>query len=185
MLTKIPNLLTISRILLIPVLILIVYYSNNKSTDIIGGVFFAFACFTDFLDGYLARIYSVQSRLGALLDPLADKLLVASLVIVLVSVGKIHFIPAVAIISREILVSGLREFLATLKIRLPVTNLAKLKTTLQMFSLLLLIVGNRGMGLSYIDLIGGVMLWLAAVLTVVTGYIYFKETMRQLAILEK
>ena len=180
MLDKIPNFLTILRIFLIPLLVLIVYFGTSQTTDLIGAALFAFASFTDFLDGYLARTFSIQSKLGTLLDPIADKLLVSSLIEVLVYNGKAHVLPAIAIICREILVSGLREFLATLKVKMPVTNMAKLKTALQMFAIFLLIIGDRGSGLSYIDFSGKIFLWIAAILTIATGYVYFKETIKHL-----
>ena len=180
MFVHIPNILTLLRILIIPVVVLVEYFGDSQTTDRIAAALFITACFTDFLDGYLARAYSIQSKLGALLDPIADKLLVGALIVVLVANGKAHVIPATAIICREILVSGLREFLATLEVKLPVTNLAKAKTVMQMLAILLLVIGDRGADLPYIDIIGKTILWIAAILTIITGYVYLKETIEQL-----
>jgi CDP-diacylglycerol--glycerol-3-phosphate 3-phosphatidyltransferase len=140
------------------------------------------ACITDFLDGYLARVYAIQSKLGALLDPIADKLLVSAIILILVAKGKVYILPSLAIICREILVSGLREFLATLKVKMPVTRAAKLKTGIQMFALFLLILGDRGSGIEQVNMIGNIFLWLAAILTIATGYVYLRKTIESLGI---
>ena len=176
MITNIPNLLTLSRIFLIPVLALMLYFLDGRTNDLLCALLFAIACFTDFLDGYLARTYSIQSKLGALLDPIADKLLVSSVILILVAKGKIDILPSLAIICREILVSGLREFLATLKVKMPVTGAAKFKTAIQMFALFLLVIGDRGAGVEGVDFTGNLCLWLAAILTIATGYIYLRKT---------
>jgi len=180
MTTNIPNLLTLSRILLIPFLAIFLYFIDNRSNDLVCATLFAIACFTDFLDGYLARTYSIQSKLGALLDPIADKLLVSVVILILVAKGKVDILPSLAIICREILVSGLREFLATLKVKMPVSRAAKFKTGIQMFALFVLVLGNRGAGVEWVDLVGNLFLWLAAILTIGTGYVYFRKTLDSL-----
>jgi len=144
---------------------------------------YLYACITDFLDGYLARSRKQQSPFGEMLDPIADKLLVGALLLVLVGIGRIEgidMLPALIILCREIVVSGLREYLARLNVGMPVTRLAKWKTTLQMVALGFLIVGDVGprfgpLAATDIGLWG---LWLAAVLTLMTGYDYLRASLR-------
>ena len=134
MLKKIPNILTIGRIIIVPFFVL-AFYLPGFYGDLTACVLFVIASFTDFLDGMLARMMGEESKLGELLDPIADKIIVATALILLVMSGTIkHYevIAAIIILTREILISGLREFLARGQIKLPVTNLAKLKTFLQM-----------------------------------------------------
>ncbi len=144
-----------------------------------------FTCrdFIDFLDGLLARMYKEESKLGELLDPIADKIIVATALILLVMDGTIknyEVIAAIIILTREILISGLREFLAKGKIKLPVSNLAKAKTFLQMFSISILLTGDTGNKiLNFQDYnaqtIGIVLLWLSSFLTLYTGYEYLRK----------
>jgi CDP-diacylglycerol--glycerol-3-phosphate 3-phosphatidyltransferase len=179
MIRKIPNILTIGRIIIIPIILFFMYIPTVFASKI-AGYLFLMACITDFLDGYLARVLSVQSKIGVFLDPIADKLLVGSVILVLVSKQRIDLIPAVAIILREILVSGLREFLAGLKVSVPVTSLAKVKTFFQMAALFILIMGNEGFGLSFATYIGRFALWFSAALTIFTGYIYMQASIKYL-----
>jgi len=140
---KFPNYLTIGRIIIVPVFVL-TFYLPGFYGDIIPFTLFVIASFTDFLDGLLARLYKEESKLGELLDPIADKIIVATALILLVMDGTIknyEVIAAIIILTREILISGLREFLAKGQINLPVSGLAKLKTFLQMFSISLLLTG--------------------------------------------
>ena len=179
---KIPNYLTIGRIIIVPIFV-ISFYLPGFYGDIIPLVLFVTASFTDFLDGLLARMYKEESKLGELLDPIADKILVASALILLVMNGTIknyEVTAAIIILTREILVSGLREFLAKGQIRLPVSNLAKLKTFLQMFSIAILLTGETGNKIiNFQDYnaqtIGIILLWLSAFLTLYTGYEYLKK----------
>ena len=151
--------------------------------DILPFALFVIASFTDFLDGLLARMYKEESKLGELLDPIADKIIVATALILLVmdqTIRNYEVIAAIIILTREILISGLREFLAKGKIRLPVSNLAKLKTFLQMFSISLLLLGDTGNKIiNFQDYnaqtIGIVLLWLSAFLTLYTGYDYLRK----------
>jgi len=143
---KIPNYLTIGRIIIVPIFVL-TFYLPGFYGDIIPFSLFVIASFTDFLDGLLARMYKEESKLGELLDPIADKIIVATALILLVMDGTIknfEVIAAIIILTREILISGLREFLAKGKIKLPVSSLAKLKTVLQMVSIALLLSGETG-----------------------------------------
>ena len=146
MLKKIPNILTIGRIIIVPFFV-IAFFLPGFYGDIIALILFIVASFTDFLDGMLARMMEQESKLGELLDPIADKIIVAAALILLVMNGTIknyEVIAAIIILTREILVSGLREFLAKGRIKLPVSNLSKLKTVLQMVSIGLLLSGETG-----------------------------------------
>ena len=182
MLKKIPNILTIGRIIIVPFFVLS-FYLPGFYGDLTACVLFVIASFTDFLDGMLARMMGQESKLGELLDPIADKIIVATALILLVMSGTIrHYevIAAIIILTREILISGLREFLARGRIRLPVTNLAKLKTFLQMVSIALLLTGETGNKiLNFQDYnaqtIGIILLWLSAFLTLYTGYEYLRK----------
>ena len=147
---------------------------------------YAAAGVTDYLDGYLARLYDEQSSLGRMLDPIADKLLVAACLLMLVADGTIKSYAiwaAIIILSREILVSGLREFLAEIKVSVPVSYLAKWKTAAQIVSVGFLIAGNAGDALLPVGWtlqIGVVLLWIAAILTLLTGYDYMMASIRHL-----
>lgn len=174
MIKDLPNILTISRIAVIPVLVLCFYAGNTAFWYQVTSLIFIGCCITDFFDGYLARAWGLHSKLGQILDPIADKLLVGSIIIILVDQGKMNIIPGLAIICREILVSGLREFLAELRISMPVSKLAKIKTATQMAALFVLLLGEQGSGFSWFPLLGNIMAWFAAILTVITGYAYVK-----------
>ena len=179
---KIPNYLTIGRIIIVPVFV-VTYYLPGFYGDIIPFTLFLIASFTDFLDGLLARMFKEESRLGELLDPIADKIIVATALLLLVmnsTIKNYEVIAAIIILTREILVSGLREFLAKGKIRLPVSNLAKLKTFLQMLAIAILLTGETGNKiLNFQDYnaqtIGIILLWLSAFLTLYTGYEYLRK----------
>ena len=182
MLKKIPNILTIGRIIIVPFFVL-AFYLPGFYGDLTACVLFVIASFTDFLDGMLARMMGEESKLGELLDPIADKIIVATALILLVMSGTIrHYevIAAIIILTREILISGLREFLARGQVQLPVTNLAKLKTVLQMLSITLLLTGETGNKiLNFQDYnaqtIGIILLWLSSFLTLYTGYEYLRK----------
>tara|TARA_Y100000768_G_C23683962_1_gene543633 strand:- start:63 stop:647 length:585 start_codon:yes stop_codon:yes gene_type:complete len=182
MLKKIPNILTIGRILIVPFFV-VAFYLPGSYGDLTALILFIIASFTDFLDGMLARLLGEESKLGELLDPIADKIIVATALILLVMDGTIrHYevIAAIIILTREILISGLREFLAKGKIKLPVSNLAKLKTVLQMVSIALLLSGETGNKIiNFQDynaqIIGIILLWVSAALTLFTGYDYMRK----------
>jgi len=179
---QIPNTLTIGRIILVPIFV-ITFYIPGLIGDLIPFFIFVLASFTDFLDGLLARLYKEESKLGELLDPIADKIMVAAALVLLVMSGTIQqyeVIAAIIILTREILISGLREFLATAKISMPVTSLAKFKTFIQMFAISILLTGESGNQLvNFQDYnahtIGIILLWLSAFLTLYTGYDYVKK----------
>jgi cardiolipin synthase (CMP-forming) len=182
MLKKIPNILTIGRIIIVPFFVL-AFYLPGFYGDLTACVLFVVASFTDFLDGMLARMLGEESKLGELLDPIADKIIVATALILLVMDGTIknyEVIAAIIILTREILISGLREFLAKGQIKLPVSNLAKLKTFLQMIAIALLLTGETGNKIINFQnysaqTIGIILLWLSAFLTLFTGYQYLRK----------
>ena len=179
---QIPNILTIGRIIIVPIFVL-TFFIPGFFGDLIPFFLFVFASFTDYLDGLLARLLKEESKLGELLDPIADKIIVATALILLVMNGTIknfEVIAAIIILTREILISGLREFLAKGKINLPVSSLAKLKTFLQMFAIAMLLTGETGNKIiNFQDYnaqtIGIVLLWLSAFLTLYTGYDYLRK----------
>jgi cardiolipin synthase len=176
--TNLPNALTLSRILATPVVCLLLFVGTALGSWLALGVWI-YACITDFLDGYLARSWQQQSSFGRMLDPIADKLLVASVLLVLVGVDRLtgaSILPAAVILCREILVSGLREFLAQLQVSVPVTRLSKWKTTIQMVAIGFLVVGDAAPRLGPVSLldVGVYGLWAAAALTLVTGYDYLR-----------
>ncbi len=176
---QVPNLLTYSRILIIPLFIAVLYWDNLWAHWIAAGLFI-YASITDFFDGYMARAWEATSHIGRFLDPIADKLLVASALLMLVHDGRADVLPSIAILCREILVSGLREFLAELRISVPVSQLAKFKTTAQLIAISLLLLAPAIPGFMLYDL-GSWLLWLAAALTLVTGYLYLKVGIKHLA----
>ncbi len=182
MLTSLPNLLTLSRILVIPPIVALFFVDGEMPRWIALGLYAA-ACITDFFDGYAARSMGQISRLGRFLDPVADKLLVSAVILMLVATGRIGglvVLPALIILIREILVSGLREHLATLSVGVPVSKLAKWKTTIQMFALGFLIVHDASPDWIPSVLIGEAGVWIAAVLTLITGYDYLQAGIHHL-----
>ena len=179
---KIPNILTIGRIIIVPIFV-ISFFLPGFFGDLIPFFLFVLASFTDYLDGLLARLFKEESKLGELLDPIADKILVAAALILLVMNGTIknyEVIAAIIILTREILISGLREFLAKLSVTMPVNSLSKLKTFLQMLSIAILLTGESGNKIiNFQDYnaqtIGIILLWLSAFLTLYTGYDYLAK----------
>ena len=188
MLTDLPNLLTVSRIAAIPLLMLLSAVHDPRA-DFAACVVFGVAGITDYFDGQLARARRQISDFGRMLDPIADKLLVGATLMLLVGhdrVSALGLYPAVVIMLREILVSGLREYLAGIRFGLPVTRLAKWKTGFQMGALGTLLAGDNGarvIGLDFlpVGLIGEAMLWVAAVLTLLTGWDYLTAGLRHAA----
>jgi cardiolipin synthase len=184
MATNLPNILTYSRIAAIPVVIGLMFLEKPLGNWLAFAVYLC-ACITDFFDGYLARAWQQQSSLGRFLDPVADKLLVAGVILMLVgldSISGISILPAAVILCREILVSGLREFLAEVRVGLPVSRLAKWKTGIQMTALAFLVIGEAGPmfgPLSTLE-IGLYGLWVAAGLTLITGYDYLRAGLRHI-----
>jgi cardiolipin synthase len=184
MLTTLPNILTMSRIAVIPLVVAAFYLPQPYAAWFSCGLF-ALACVTDWLDGHFARRWSQFSAFGRFLDPIADKLLVSITLMMLVAFDRLNLpelLPALIILAREILVSGLREFLADLRVGLPVSRLAKWKTGIQMLAIGGILLGNYGpWNLPYLKL-GEVLLWVAAILTLVTGYDYLRAGLKHMAV---
>ncbi len=183
MLTSLPNLLTLSRIVVIPLFVAAFYLPYPGANWCAFGLFLL-AGITDYFDGYLARRWQMTSALGRFLDPIADKLLVSAAIVMLVWAEHAPILPCLVILCREILVSGLREFLAELNVSVPVSRLAKWKTGVQIVALCFLLVGDAGPVLippsSDPLFIGTILLWIAAVLTLVTGYSYLRVGLRHM-----
>ena len=199
---SLPNLLTMSRIFAVPLLAFLLWWPEWRLGYGIGFVLYCIIGFTDYLDGYLARAQGTVSKLGQFLDPIADKIMVAAVILVLAAqgymrgpyVGDLHVIAGLIILVREIAVSGLREFLGPLKVSIPVSRLAKWKTTSQLVSLGALILGGAVEGrpchsrLEYcgtlehqwIHLVGLTSLWAAAILTLVTGWDYLRVGLKHM-----
>jgi CDP-diacylglycerol--glycerol-3-phosphate 3-phosphatidyltransferase len=179
---SLPNLLTLSRILAVPILVFLLW----RPQPIDYAITFILYCvvgLTDYLDGYLARAQGLTSRLGQFLDPIADKIMVAAVIVMLVSsrnhsgdpiIHSFHIVPALIILLREIIVSGRREFLAPLNVSVPVSKLAKWKTTLQLVALGALILGGALPQYQWVHTTGLACLWAAAGLTLITGYDYLR-----------
>ena len=182
---QLPNLLTYGRMVAVPVVAACLFAPDDFAMRWLALAVFVIAGITDFFDGYLARVWQQQSSLGRMLDPIADKLLVAASLLMLVadrSITGYSIWAAIVILCREILVSGLREFLAELRVSVPVSTVAKWKTTLQLVAIGFLIAGPAGERLipGTVD-IGLVLLWVAAVLTLYTGWDYMKAGFRPIA----
>ncbi|GLK78719.1 CDP-diacylglycerol--glycerol-3-phosphate 3-phosphatidyltransferase [Methylopila turkensis] len=179
--TSLPNLLTYARIAAVPVVVGCLYAEADIYRWCAVGLFMV-AAITDFLDGYLARAWAQQSPLGRMLDPIADKLLVSACLLMLCAIGTIEdwsLWAAVVILCREVLVSGLREFLAELRVSVPVTRLAKYKTTAQLIAVGFLLAGPAGdKVLPGVTAVGLGLLWFSAILTLYTGYDYFRAGLR-------
>ena len=185
MLSDLPNLLTLSRIIAIPVMVVLAAL-RTPAGDLAACTVFSLAGITDYFDGKLARDWQKTSDLGRMLDPIADKLLVAAALMMVIGMGRMNaasLYPAIVIMLREILVSGLREYLAGVRVGLPVTGLAKWKTGAQMGALGALLGGDSAAPLVWLQflpvtLIGETMLWVAAALTLVTGWDYLTAGLR-------
>ena len=183
-----PNLLTLSRIFAVPILVFLLW----RPAPIDYAITFVLYCvvgITDYFDGYLARAQGRISRLGQFLDPIADKIMVGAVLMMLISSRKanpvpeiagLHIIPALVILLREIIVSGLREYLAPLNVSVPVSALAKWKTALQMIALGALILGGAVPQMPWVHNLGIASLWAAAALTFVTGYDYLRIGLRHM-----
>ena len=175
---NLPNILTYGRLAAVPAVVALLFWPQDRWSRWAALAIFVVAGVTDYLDGYFARAYAQQSVLGRMLDPIADKLLVAACLLMLVSDGTIagwSLWAAIVILCREILVSGLREFLAELKVSVPVSRVAKWKTAVQLVAVGFLIAGPAGDSvLPGTTLVGIVLLWAAAILTLYTGWDYLK-----------
>lgn len=182
---NLPNCLTLSRIIIIP-LVAVLVMVHKPVTDLLACILFIIAGITDYLDGTLARAWQQLSDFGKMFDPIADKLLVGIILIVMAGYDRLPYgglIPAMIILAREILVSGLREYLSSFEVSLPVTKLAKWKTTFQMVAIGFLLAGDSSAELLNINwfpvnVIGSILLWIAAILTMITGWGYIHTGIR-------
>ncbi|AMG74306.1 CDP-diacylglycerol--glycerol-3-phosphate 3-phosphatidyltransferase [Sphingopyxis granuli] len=188
---SLPNLLTLSRILAVPILLFLLWPGAHEGTrhqPLPIDYAFAFGLYclmgiTDYFDGYVARARGTVSRLGIFLDPIADKIMIAAVILLLVFTRDIqgwHVIAALVILLREIIVSGLREFLATLQVSMPVTRLAKWKTAFQLIAFGALILAGALPAMAWIKTVGLASLWGAAVLTLVTGWDYLRVGLKHM-----
>ena len=178
-----PNILTLSRILMVPLLAGFLWWPEWRAGYAIGFALYCLMGVTDYFDGYLARAQGTVSKLGVFLDPIADKIMVAAVILMLAGKGVIfdwHLIPALVILVREIAVSGLREFLGGIQVSLPVSRLSKWKTTLQLIALGGLILAQALPGWPWLTIAALIALWGAAVLTVVTGWDYLRVGLRHM-----
>lgn len=186
MLTSLPNLLTLSRIFAVPLLVFMLW-GPTWIGSLGAFALFCVAGITDYIDGYLARAQGTVSKLGQFLDPIADKIMVAAVIIMLVAermISGVHVIAAIIILLREIAVSGLREFLAGVKVSVPVSRLAKWKTAFQMIALgALILEGAARFQFSWLPAreVGLLCLWLAAAMTAITGYDYLRVGIRHMS----
>jgi cardiolipin synthase len=178
---NLPNMLTYGRIVAVPIVAALLLWGGDNARWTALAIYIL-AAITDFLDGYLARKWQQQSSLGRMLDPIADKVLVAVVLLVLCADDVLrggHIWAAIIILSREVLVSGLREYLGELQVSVPVTQIAKWKTTVQLVAIGFLIAGPAGdTVVPYTTEMGIAMLWIAAGLTLYTGYDYFRAGIR-------
>jgi cardiolipin synthase (CMP-forming) len=184
---SLPNILTLSRIVTVPLLVALLWFPGWELGYALGFALYCLMGITDYFDGYLARAQGQVSRLGVFLDPIADKIMVAAVIMMLVgtrheaaSIQGLNIIPAIIILLREIAVSGLREFLAELRVSVPVSQLAKWKTTLQIVALGALILAGALPHLSWIKQVGIGSLWAAAALTLVTGWDYLRVGLKHM-----
>ena len=178
-----PNLLTLSRIVALPLLVGLLWWPQWAAGYGIAFALYVLMGITDYFDGYLARASGTVSRLGIFLDPIADKIMVAAVILMLVrtqDIAGIHVVAALVILLREIAVSGLREFLAQVQVSVPVSRLAKWKTTLQLIALGALILGGAAPAQPWIGSVGLAALWGAAALTLVTGWDYLRVGLRHM-----
>ncbi|PTQ12877.1 CDP-diacylglycerol--glycerol-3-phosphate 3-phosphatidyltransferase [Sphingomonas oleivorans] len=177
-----PNILTLSRILAVPLLVALLWRPGWFEYALAFGLYVLMGV-TDYFDGYLARAQGTVSKLGVFLDPIADKIMVAAVIVMLVftrDVDNWHVVAALVILLREIAVSGLREFLADLRVSVPVSKLAKWKTTFQLISLGAIILGGALPHMGWIRDIGLFSLWMAAALTLITGWDYLRVGLKHM-----
>ncbi|SOB87181.1 CDP-diacylglycerol--glycerol-3-phosphate 3-phosphatidyltransferase/cardiolipin synthase [Sphingomonas guangdongensis] len=178
-----PNLLTLSRIVTVPLLVAFLWWPRWEAGYAIGFAIYCLMGITDYFDGYLARAQGTVSKLGVFLDPIADKIMVAAVILMLVGthdIEGVHLIAALVILLREITVSGLREFLGGIQVSIPVSRLAKWKTTLQLVALGALILGGAVPQFGFVKLVGLASLWGAAALTLVTGWDYLRVGLKHM-----
>jgi cardiolipin synthase len=183
---KIPNILTFFRLFSAPIFIVLFFFENNV-LKLFAGILFAFCGISDFLDGTLARKWKVESKIGQVFDPIADKLIVISAITMLIydkSIENIHIFPAISILLREVVISGLRESLSSLGIEIRSSFIGKFKTVIQIISILVLIFTTLNFNsiktiyyIKYIEKFGLILLWLASFLSIYSGFEYLKKSL--------
>ena len=177
---SLPNLMTVLRLLAAPVVAVLIWRDDVDSGYAPALALFVLASLSDFLDGWMARRMGIVSKFGAMLDPIADKVLIGVCLLALAQVtedGWLFFLPALVIMTREFLISGLREYMAGRSITIPVSQVAKWKTTLQLVSIGLILAAPVFPGLPFVNDAGLLVLWLAAAITAQTGFAYFRGTL--------
>ena len=180
---NLPNILTLSRIFALPFLVGLMWWPQWEAGYLLAAALYGLMALTDYFDGYLARAQGTVSKLGMFLDPIADKIMVASVILVLCATDHIsgyHVIAALIILLREIAVSGLREFLAGLQVSVPVSKLAKWKTTFQLIALGALISAGGVPHIIFVKDVGLITLWAAAVITLITGWDYLRTGLKHM-----
>lgn len=180
---SLPNILTLSRIVAIPLLVWALWWPQWPAGYAIGFALYVLMGITDYFDGYLARAQGAVSRLGIFLDPIADKIMVAAVILMLCAtqwIAGLNVVAAMVILIREIAVSGLREFLGGLQVSVPVSRMAKWKTTLQLVALGALILAGALPAETWVLLVGKIALWGAAALTLVTGWDYLRVGLKHM-----
>lgn len=180
---NLPNILTLSRIVTVPVLVWALWWPGWPFGYALGFAIYCLMGITDYFDGYLARSKGTVSKLGVFLDPIADKIMIAAVIVMLAANGDtpgVHLIPAIVILMREIAVSGLREFLAQLRVSLPVSQLAKWKTALQLVSLGGVILAGALPQQEWIWAVSIAALWAAAIITLITGWDYLRVGLKHM-----
>lgn len=177
MMLSLPNILTLSRIFAVPLLVGLLWFPQWQTGYAFGFALYCLMGITDYFDGYLARSHGTVSKMGIFLDPIADKIMIAAVILMLAAtrdIAGIHIIAAIIILLREIAVSGLREFLADLRVSVPVSQLAKWKTAFQLIALGALILAGALPEFTFVKTTGLVTLWAAAILTLITGWDYLR-----------
>ena len=180
MLKSVPNMMTVLRLAAAPLVAVLIWADDAERGYLPALILFILASVSDFFDGWMARRLEIVSKFGTMLDPIADKVLIGVCLLALAKVtddGWLFFIPALIIMSREFFVSGLREFMAGRSVSIPVSTLAKWKTTLQLVAIGLLIAAPVFPSLSFINTAGLAVLWMAAMITAQTGLAYFRGTL--------
>ena len=178
-LRNLPNIITISRILILPLIMLTFYFEDNILGNQIGATLFIAASISDMFDGIIARKYKTISKLGTILDPIADKILISSTLIILIHFKNINITPCILIIAREISISGLREILSYQNNIIPVSKLSKIKTVIQMISIALMILGSEASGIFFLDNLAITLLWISAFLSIITASKYINKIFRK------
>jgi len=178
MIRHVPNILTLLRIAFIPLIIFCIHIEPENFGRTLAALFFLAASATDFFDGIIARKFSSYSKFGEVLDPIADKLLVSCTILTLLKLNYVDLMPSIIIISRELIISAIREMLAGKKIDLKVTFIAKVKTAMQMAAIFFLILGSKASSIEIIDNLGRLLIWASSLITFYTAILYISNSIK-------